>query len=660
MAKASATSTRTARTIQSSFSRTESFLQGFGRGALGGLAAQLTAIVGAGAIFRSFIQNTIEAQEVTARLNAALASTGGRAGLTAEALEEMADALSSVSTFDDEAILAAQTRLLNFGKIGSDIFPRVTQAILDTSKALGKDLSETAAKVGLALQDPIKGARGLRSMLISLSPAEQTVIKNMVETNRLAEAQDLILRRLETSYGGTAKAARDTLGGALDALVVAWGNLFELGGPETRQLQDAIEDLITVISDPEFKTFVHLIGTSLVRAIEDAARVAPTLVSQFQELRQQAENFQAVTVKVFRATPAVASARKSVNFVERMLGSTDDNLDRINAAHEVIQETAEIIKLRDALERKATIAPGGKTIDNGPLRGPVLVDPQQLEDEEAALEAEAEAIKASQEAAKEAERQRKSAAEAIKRQQDAVVELISDLEFENSLIGLSNVEREKEVQLRRAGTVATAEQRAEIERLVEVGESEREALNQLIDRMDTLRDAAGGALSGFMDELREGGSLADGLSAALDRVLDSVLAIIQQQLITSLFGASGTTNGGALGGVFGGLLGGGTATATPRAVGGPVSPGHLYRVGERGPEMFVPRVAGSIVANGRSVGGGTELHFHNAPPVIDRRETRDSQGNTRQDIMFQTALVGSTQDSRTRRLMGLPQQLVRR
>jgi hypothetical protein len=57
------------------------------------------------------------------------------------------------------------------------------------------------------------------------------------------------------------------------------------------------------------------------------------------------------------------------------------------------------------------------------------------------------------------------------------------------------------------------------------------------------------------------------------------------------FGASGS--GGLLGlGVqlLGSLLGG----APGRATGGPVAPGRAYRVGERGPEMFVPTSSGRV------------------------------------------------------------------
>lgn len=52
---------------------------------------------------------------------------------------------------------------------------------------------------------------------------------------------------------------------------------------------------------------------------------------------------------------------------------------------------------------------------------------------------------------------------------------------------------------------------------------------------------------------------------------------------------------GALGSLFGGA----------RAGGGPVSPNRAFLVGERGPELFVPQVSGTVMAN--ASGGGTTL-----------------------------------------------------
>lgn len=47
-----------------------------------------------------------------------------------------------------------------------------------------------------------------------------------------------------------------------------------------------------------------------------------------------------------------------------------------------------------------------------------------------------------------------------------------------------------------------------------------------------------------------------------------------------------------------------------RAAGGPVNVGGAYLVGERGPELFVPRQAGAIAA---PAGGAVSVHFHLGP-----------------------------------------------
>lgn len=75
-------------------------------------------------------------------------------------------------------------------------------------------------------------------------------------------------------------------------------------------------------------------------------------------------------------------------------------------------------------------------------------------------------------------------------------------------------------------------------------------------------------------------------------------------------GLSSLGLGGGAGGLGGGLLGGMlnigmAALGLPgRATGGPVSPGRAYRVGENGPELFVPTSSGTVLAgNGAGYGG---------------------------------------------------------
>ena len=55
------------------------------------------------------------------------------------------------------------------------------------------------------------------------------------------------------------------------------------------------------------------------------------------------------------------------------------------------------------------------------------------------------------------------------------------------------------------------------------------------------------------------------------------------------------------------------------AVGGPARPDTAYLVGERGPEIFVPQTAGTVLPNGA---GGTTIQIHQAPIHIDARSDR--------------------------------------
>ena len=90
----------------------------------------------------------------------------------------------------------------------------------------------------------------------------------------------------------------------------------------------------------------------------------------------------------------------------------------------------------------------------------------------------------------------------------------------------------------------------------------------------------------------------------LKRLALSVMAEIARAAISNGIGAA--TGGGGSGG-SGNLLSLGTSIAMAlfgapgRATGGPVSAGRAYRVGERGPELFVPTASGRIEAAGGGV-----------------------------------------------------------
>ena len=144
-----------------------------------------------------------------ADVEAAVKSTGGAAGLTSKQLQEMASSLQDNSLFGDEAILKEVTaNLLTFTKVSSDSFQRAQQAVLDLSTRMNVDLKSATIQVGKALNDPIGGITSLSRAGIQFTEQQKNMIKSLVETGKVSEAQSLILKELETQFGGAAEAAR--------------------------------------------------------------------------------------------------------------------------------------------------------------------------------------------------------------------------------------------------------------------------------------------------------------------------------------------------------------------------------------------------------------------------------------------------------------------
>lgn len=94
------------------------------------------------------------------------------------------------------------------------------------------------------------------------------------------------------------------------------------------------------------------------------------------------------------------------------------------------------------------------------------------------------------------------------------------------------------------------------------------------------------------------GRLKDAAIGSLNSILDNLVGQFTDGLFGSLFG--GGTGGG---GLFAGILGG-VGKLFGFAGGGAVQPGGPVLVGERGPEIFVPKTVGSIVPNSGIGRGG--------------------------------------------------------
>lgn len=200
------------------------------------------------------IEAAIEQERVERQLAAVLESTAGAAGVTEQAAKDLASSYQRLTTFGDEVIIGAENMLLTFTNVSGNtgVFQRAIGATLDLATAMDQSLKESVLKVGKALNDPIRGVSELREVGITFSDAQIAMVASLTETNRLAEAQGVILDELNRQFGGSAAAAKDTFGGAVKSLTNAWGNLLEEIGQlvtESPAVRNALKGLAEVVAE---------------------------------------------------------------------------------------------------------------------------------------------------------------------------------------------------------------------------------------------------------------------------------------------------------------------------------------------------------------------------------------------------------------------------
>lgn len=200
------------------------------------------------AFLATSLKQASDQADALSQLQAVIKSTGGVAGVTAEAANKLADSLSTVTRFSDDAILSGENMLLTFTNIGKDIFPQATKTALNMSQALGQDLKSSAIQLGKALNDPIKGVTALQRVGVTFTQAQKDMIQSLVDAGDVMGAQKVILAELEKEFGGSAEAAGTTFAGKMDILQHKFENFQETIGnllmPILSKGMDAISGFI--------------------------------------------------------------------------------------------------------------------------------------------------------------------------------------------------------------------------------------------------------------------------------------------------------------------------------------------------------------------------------------------------------------------------------
>jgi phage-related protein len=264
-------------------------VQGFGSkmANFGKKAAAAFAVAGiaAAAFAVKFAKDAIVAGEAAATANARIEQINKSMGLFGESTNEVNKALidyaektARATGVDTNSIKATQAKLLTFKELAATAneiggnFERTTKAAIDLGAAGFGTAELNAVALGKALNDPIKGISALSRNGITFTESEKDRIKVLVESNKVGEAQNMILKAIETQVGGTAEATAN----ATDKMRVGFTQVTEKVGlallPVFEKLTNFVIDQIFPAFDKigaQFAGITSQLGENLLPALDN-------------------------------------------------------------------------------------------------------------------------------------------------------------------------------------------------------------------------------------------------------------------------------------------------------------------------------------------------------------------------------------------------------
>jgi hypothetical protein len=256
--------------LQKSFEKKGKQLQELGKGLTAFVTLPIAGIAAAG------IKEAQETQQAMAQVNAALESTGNAAGVTAGQLKAASDSLELKSLFEGDQILKdVSARLLAFGNVTGDTFGRAQQAIVDFATRTGRDLGSATTLIGKALNDPAKAMGVLSKAGVQLSADQQNLIKSLVATGNTAGAQSVLLGALETKFRGAAEAAQNA--DPINKFTDAWKQMAETIGTALLPILPVLADAVASVANA-FNGLSPEVQKTILITAGVAAALGPVLI----------------------------------------------------------------------------------------------------------------------------------------------------------------------------------------------------------------------------------------------------------------------------------------------------------------------------------------------------------------------------------------------
>ena len=223
----------------------------------------------AGAAFAGVGFGLVKVAEAAATSNARILQINKSMGLFGSQTQEVTDRLIKLAEtqamatgVDRNAIKETIAKLLTFKELAATAtevggaFDRATMAAIDLGAAGFGEASQNAVQLGKALNDPIKGITALARSGVTFTAQEKEKIKTLVESGKMLEAQDTLLKAIETQVGGTAAATANASDQMRQGLGMAAESLGTLLLPAFQKLVDFINNKVV----PYVQRFSDIVG----------------------------------------------------------------------------------------------------------------------------------------------------------------------------------------------------------------------------------------------------------------------------------------------------------------------------------------------------------------------------------------------------------------
>ena len=192
-------------------------IQRFGisfRSVVGPMVALTGALTLANRSLNTFGERQADLQVLAAQLERI--GAGGSKQL--DELREAADRLGDATLFSQDDFIQSFNILSSFRAIAVESFTEVSSVAADIAQVMGSDVKSATVQLAKALEDPKRGLTALSRSGITFNESQTETIKKLVDSGKLLDAQALILETIKGQYEGAGDAAGKGFAGALDLL----------------------------------------------------------------------------------------------------------------------------------------------------------------------------------------------------------------------------------------------------------------------------------------------------------------------------------------------------------------------------------------------------------------------------------------------------------